>query len=279
MACPSCRADSGHLLGCERSAVKFTPTPMEVPPAGASTLDLDTARARALAVPIALAASTLLSMTGPGGALLRLLFGMWLHELGHALAAWSVGLFAVPIPWLTFSSQARSPVFVVLLLGGLTGLAWWLRQGARPAWALVPAGAALLVLLGLLVPLKKAQTWVLFWGDGGAMSLGTLLMLGAVLLPDDAWLSKGALRWGYLVIGAGAYVDASTTWLRAWRDVAEIPFGRNEGSGLSDASRLVDVQGWTEPFLVRSYLGLGAACLAVLAGVVAWRLLNPAAAR
>jgi hypothetical protein len=279
MACPSCGADSGHLLGCERSPVKFTPTTLEAPPTGASSLDLDTTRARALAVPIALAASTLLSMTWPGGALLRLLFGMWLHELGHTLAAWSVGMFAVPLPWLTLSSDTRSPVFVVLLLGGLGALAWWLREGDRPARAFAPLGAALVVLLGLLVPLAKAQTWVLFCGDGGALLFGTLLMLGAVLLPDEARLSKGALRWGFVVIGAGAYVDAFATWIRAWRDVAQIPFGRNEGSGLSDASRLVDVHGWTEPFLVRSYLGLGAACFAVLAGVVAWRLISPAPAR
>jgi hypothetical protein len=138
----------------------------------------------------------------------------------------------------------------------------------------VPVVLGGLLLVGLLVPFRHATTFIVFSGDGGALVLGTLLLLGAMLLPDESRLSRGALRWGYLVIGAGAFMDVFVSWVKSWRDVAELPFGRNEGSGLSDASRLVDISGWSEQGLVRSYLGLGFSCLAVMAVVVAFRLLK-----
>lgn len=262
--CPSCGADRGHLLGCERGTISIAPPPVTH---DEPSLDLDTTRARAWAVPIALAVAGLLAFTGPGSFLLRILFGMWLHEAGHAIASWCCGVFAVPLPWLTLGGGARSPVFIVLLFGGLAALGHRWRR-------LRPLAAALggLLLLGILVPFRHATTFIVFSGDGGALVLGTLLMLGAVLLPDDARLSRGALRWGYLAIGAGAFMDAFSTWVKSWRDWAELPFGRSESSGLSDASRLVDVSGWSEQGLVRSYLALGLACLAVLTAVTAWRL-------
>ena len=195
---------------------------------------------------------------------------MWLHELGHTLASWVCGVFAVPLPWVTLGGGGRSPVFIVLLFGLLGGLA--LRWRAEKQRLVVLCVPAVLLLIGLLVPFRHATTFIVFSGDGGAMVLGTVLMLGAVLLPDDARLSRGALRWGYLVIGAGAFMDAFITWVRSWRDFAELPFGRSESSGLSDALRLVDVSGWSEAGLVRAYLALGLACLAVLAIVTARQL-------
>lgn len=228
---------------------------------------LDTTRARAWGVPIALGVAALIGLTGPGGFLLRVLFGMWLHELGHAVASWSCGVFAVPLPWLTLGGSARSPFFVVLLFAGLAALGWR-KPEARPV-----AGAfAVLLVAGLLLPFRHATTFIVFSGDGGAMVFGALLLLAAMLLPDDARAARGGLRWGYLAVGAGAFVDAFLTWVRAWRDVAELPFGRSESSGLSDASRLVDVSGWSEQGLVRSHLALGFLCLTVLAGVTARQL-------
>lgn len=222
--------------------------------------EVDTSRARAWGVPIALAVAVVVGLTTPGQFLLRVLFGMWLHELGHAAASWCCGVFAVPLPWLTLGGEERSPFFIVLLFGALAALAY--RFASHRRWLLIPAG---ILLVGLLVPLRHVSTFITFFGDGGAMVFGTLFMLGAMVLPDGARVARGGLRWGYLVIGACAFIDAFLTWVRAWRDVAELPFGRSEASGLSDASKLVDVAGWTETGLVRSYLALGLVCLAVLA--------------
>lgn len=268
--CPSCGADRGHLLGCEHGTISLSPVAPTAPLG--EDLGPDTTRARAWGVPVALAVMGLLALTGPGGFLVRVFFGMWLHELGHALASWVCGVVAVPLPWVTMGGQGRSPIFVVLLLGGLGALGWrWWQAGKRQLVA-VPAVLAGLLLLGVLVPFRHATTFIVFAGDGGALVLGTLLMLSAMLLPDRARLARGGLRWGFLVIGAGAFMDALLTWVRAWRDWAELPFGRSESGGLSDALRLVDVSGWSEAGLVRSYLALGLACLAVLAAVTVRRL-------
>ena len=262
--CASCGADRGHLLGCELGTLTVAPA------APAPDLDLaepETRRARALAVPIALAIAAVLAFTGPGSFVLRIFFGMWLHEFGHALASWCCGVFAVPLPWLTLGGESRSPVFVVLLFGVLGSLYFRFR------WRVLAVPAAIL-LGGLLVPFRHVTTFIVFSGDGGSLVLGTVLMLGAVLLPDESPLARGALRWGYVVIGAASFMDAFITWVKAWRDVADLPFGRSEASGLSDALRLVDVSGWSETTLVRSYLGLGLLCLAVLAAAVALQLRN-----
>jgi hypothetical protein len=272
--CPSCGADRGHLLGCEHNTISLTPS---APAPVVNDLDLqgpDTTRMRAAAVPIALAIAGLLALTGPGALLLRVLFGMWLHEFGHAIASWFCGVVAVPLPWVTMGGQERSFLFPVLLFGGLGALGWRWWKAEQRALVAVPGVLGVLLMIGLLMPFSRATTFIVFSGDGGALVLGTVLMLGAMLLPDESRLSHGALRWGYLVIGAGAFMDVFVSWVKSWRDFADLPFGRNEGSGLSDASRLVDVSGWSEQGLVRSYLGLAFFCLAVMAVVVAFRLLK-----
>lgn len=267
MACPSCGANMGHLLGCERGTISLA---REAPVSAAVSDELigTSMRARALAVPVTLAVMGLLAFTGFGQTVLRLFFGMWLHELGHAAAAWVCGITAVPLPWVTMQGEGRSGFFIALEVAGLGALAWraWTGDGAR---ALVPGPAAALgaLLLGVLVPLHKATAFIVFSGDGGALVFGAALMALSTV-PDESRLSRGGLRWGYLVIGAGAFADVVHQWFAAWRDVAELPFGRIEGVGLSDATRLVDEHGWSEAGLVRAYLVLGLVCLGLLAARV-----------
>ena len=270
--CPSCGADRGHLLGCEFSTITLAPA---AAPVALDAPEQDTSRARAWGVPIALGIAAVLGLTGPGGFLLRILFGMWLHEAGHAMASWICGVVAVPLPWLTLGGQSRSPFFIVLLFGGLGALGWRGWKGEEKRLLIIAAVLGSVLLLGVLVPFRHATTFIVFSGDGGALVLGTVFMLAAMLLPDEWRIARGGLRWGYLVIGAGAFMDAFITWVRSWRDVAELPFGRSESSGISDALRLVDVSGWSETFLIRSHLALGIICLAVLAGVTTRQLLRP----
>jgi hypothetical protein len=226
------------------------------------------ARLRTWAIPVALAVALILVRTGPGHFLLRTFLSMWVHELGHATTAWLCGFLAFPGPWFTPTAEERSLVFGLLVLGALAGGAFWARRDQKP-WlfrALV-ALAVLQLSCSLLLSAPRARQLIYFMGDGGCLVLGTLLML-TIYAPHEGEIRKGWLRWGFLVIGAAAFVDAFEQWWSARRDSDRIPFGMNEGAGLSDASVLSDQFGWSADQLVHRYVVLGCVCLVVLAA--AW---------
>lgn len=257
--CVHCGAERGHFFDCPLGGLAQLPAAPSGPAGDDAAATF--ARGRLIALPVTLGAALLLSFTSPGQLLLGLLFAMPLHELGHALCAWACGAFAVPLPWLTMGGQSRSALFAVLELAALTFALWKWRARAWPA-----AVALLVLVVGLLLPLRVMEQLIVFGGDAGALVLGTLLML-TVFLPDRARLARGGLRWGFLVIGACAYSHVTAQWLAAWRDPAELPFGRQEGGALSDATRLVDQHHWSELGLVHAYLALSALCLVALVAV------------
>ncbi len=94
-------------------------------------------RIRTWAIPVALLCAWVLVSTGPGRAVVRIFFSMWVHELGHAAAAWLCGFLAVPGPWRTLTASGRSPVFAALLSAALIYaiVRSWLtgRRGPRSA--------------------------------------------------------------------------------------------------------------------------------------------------
>jgi hypothetical protein len=75
-----------------------------------------------LAVPGALVVAALVDHTELGAFLLRTFFGMWLHELGHAVAAWLCGFPAFPGPWFTPMAEERSALFALAIMAGLAAL-------------------------------------------------------------------------------------------------------------------------------------------------------------
>jgi hypothetical protein len=235
-------------------------------------------KVRVFAIPAALLLMWMLYSTGVGHMLLRLFLSMWIHELGHAVTAWLCGFAAFPMPWVTHIPPARSTAFALVLAAGLGYLGWrgWkLRQ--RPQ--LIAAG----VLLGLqfigtvVLDRAKAQALITFGGDGGSMVLGTLLMM-TLYVSKDSSIHKGWLRWGFLVIGAAAFTDIFQMWWKARNDFGVIPFGRLEGVGLSDPSKLTDLYGWSMSALISRYVTLGTLCLVVLGMVYALGVLRARAA-
>lgn len=229
---------------------------------------------RVLAVPLALVVAALFSRSQLGHALQRMFFGMPLHELGHALTALALGIPAFPLPWFTPMAESRSPILTGLLLGGATSLVVLGRRAGRRSWTVGGAVLGTVVALGLLLGAGTGRALVAFAGDAGAMVLGTLAMC-TVFSGESSRFRQGAVRWGLLVIGAAAFSDVASTWWAARRDPGEIPLGQIEGSGLSDASVLVETYGWTERALVGRYLTVAAVCLAALAAVWTLRALRP----
>ena len=200
----------------------------------------------------------------------RLLFTMPVHELGHAVTAWLCGFGAIPTVWVTITMEERgfvAPLAVLAALGWMIYRGWQLESRA-----LLGAGGALLLLqavLSLGISEHTARSLIVFGGDGIGLVLAILLM-GSFFFGKGTQLYKGSLRWGFVAIGAGAFVDINATWWLARRDPSEIPFTTRDNGMESDALRLVNEFGWTEAALVNRHILACLACMAVLALVYAW---------
>lgn len=272
MTCDECGAKSGHLLGCSKSEYSSPVVPVE--PVLVELVAQDEAAEqissayelrRLIAFPLAYLLMWLFSATSLGSFVLRTFFGMWLHELGHASAAWLTGRWALPLPWVTFSFD-RNWLVTVLLVGGSIALA---RFGlTRRSWATVGLGATLLAatIVGHLLPASAQRAFDVFGGEAGAMVFGALMSCG-FLVRSQLRIFRGGLRWGWLVIGAASWADATRVWWTAKTDFAAIPFGEEDGMP-SDASRLVDEHGWDAGVMVKRFLLV--ATVTLIAAGLAW---------
>ena len=200
----------------------------------------------------------------------RIVFGMPVHELGHAVSAWFTGFSAIPTLWKTLIPDERGVVAPVLLAGAI---AWMMFSAWRAGKTyLVVLGLVLLVLQGLGTFWLRQSTAIAiytFGGDGLGMVLAAALM-ATFFFGKRTQLYKGSVRWGLLVIGAAAFTDMFAVWLKAMGDYKSIPIGEIEGVGLSDAARLLGEHFWSERDLVRRMVGIGVFSLAGLAAVYAW---------
>ena len=186
-------------------------------------------RLRRYAIPAALAVAWLLVKTGAGHFLLRTFCSMWVHELGHAVAAWLCGYPAFPGPWLTLTAGSRSPLLAIALFAALGWGAFRAFRTGRLLFVRV-FGALLLLQLfcTLALPVPRAQQLILFAGDGGALLFGTLLML-TLYAPEDSALKRGWLRWGFLAIGAASFADVFEQWWSARHDPRPDPLRHERG--------------------------------------------------
>jgi hypothetical protein len=229
---------------------------------------------RIFAVPLALLVSWLLVKSSVGHVLVRVFFSMWIHELGHAITAWFCGFMAIPGPWFTSVMEGRSVTVGVLLLGGLVCL--FMRSYLRAKWMFVITAIILLVIqfyFTIVISLQKAREWIVFGGDAGNMALGVLLMI-SFYANSKSSIRTGWTRWGYLIIGAISYMDAFEQWWASRSDPERIPYGENQGSGLSDPSKLVESFGWNQNQMINAYVTLASLCFLLLIAAYLWGLWN-----
>jgi hypothetical protein len=214
------------------------------------------------AVPVALVACWLLLKTNMGAFLLRTFLSMWLHELGHASAAWLCSVPAAPGPWLTAISNERSLVFGLLIAAGLGRVAWRGYE-AQNRGLIAGAGAVLLAQLwcSLLLSERSAGIFITWAGDAGGMVFGVALM-ACFFVPPEHKLHRDWLRWGFLVIGAAGFTDVFNVWWSARADHSKVPLGEYS-HGASDPWKLY-MSGWPIPVIINRYLLVGVLALIAL---------------
>jgi hypothetical protein len=281
-ACPRCGANyakAEQIKAHGRVAVieeDVLPEPLPAVIVGAEDTAVDDPelewKVTAAALPAMLALGVLFHMIMPG--LQRILFGMPVHELGHAAAAWFCGFFAIPTLWKTIVFEGRGVVTPLLLAGGLGYLLFLAWRAEKMAYVAIVAGLLVLQAIGTFV-IKEgtAEMLFVFGGDGIGMVLAACLM-ATFFFGKRTQLYKGWLRWGFLAIGAAAFADMFSTWFVAQWDFAGIPFGEIEGVGESDPVRLTTEFGWTTDQMVRRYVLVGSGSLAALAAVYAWGVMR-----
>ncbi len=125
---------------------------------------------RIVAVPVALLISWAAVRTAPSA--VRLL-SMWVHEFGHAIAAWVSGFSAMPGPWFTSVDPDRSRGVTALFMALISFGGFYAWQRRRWFW-IGALGAILVVLLICTFGLysDQAQQLIIFGGDAGNFVLG-----------------------------------------------------------------------------------------------------------
>jgi len=224
-----------------------------------------------LALPLVAAFAWVLSLT-PLNFLMRG-FHVWMHEFGHATAAWMTGRKATPLPigWTPIEDEYSHFVyFGVLLLLGILFVAGWKE---RKIWPMVIAVA----LAGLQFQLtwrttlyKQEFLWT-FCGIGGEFYLSTLMVAAFyVQLPEK--FKWGACRWVCLFIGASCFLHIYLFWRDVYHGLEDIPMGSlvmGEDDANGDMNRLMNDWNWSHSMIRRHYHALGNGCIIAIAVIYA----------
>lgn len=283
--CPSCQGEwiDGGVFPKLKARVDAAPAarPRAAPPPPrpatppaatgrfSDRFEYDVPIVNGVAVPAALLLALLLDATGLRFFLSVLVVNMWLHELGHAALAWFSGYHAVLLPFVTFTFPEQKSGLTSFALALVLGACVHFGVSRKRPYLAVLGGAGLLIqaCLTLLVSRQTSLEWITFAGCAGEMVWSTLLLTSFYYrLPDR-------LRWDFwryvaLFFGAFGLVHAVSQWRSVSGGQSLLPLGSalgGKGDSGGDMNKLLDLHGWTADGIIRAYLGIGHACLAVVA--------------
>lgn len=217
------------------------------------------------ALPSALLIGLIFNLTGLGHILQRIWLTMPVHELGHAITAWFTGYNAIPSLWVTqvFSDSKGFIGPIILLLGLLYFMHYAMKHNSLYGLLLTSALLVLQFFGTFIISSTTADILITFGGDGLGIILATTLM-ASFYYGKNTQIYKGALRWGFVGIGAAAFTDIYMVWFSALSDIGEVPYGTT-GGRYTDSYKLIEFYGWSFDTLINRYFMLGNACLGILA--------------
>ena len=202
-----------------------------------------------------------------------LLFGItiWIHELGHAVAAWLCGYRALPLPfgWTSISNERSLFVYC----GILTLLALLLRSGLQEKrrWPIALAGIFAVLQFYMTWIISEHTTFLLFsfGGIAGEFILSTLLIVSFFFPLPDYW------RWDFYrypaVLAAGfTFIGSSLRWHHIEKGLEAIPWGTlfgGAGDSGGDMNQLSEVYGWADQRIIDTYNSIGNLCAIAILSV------------
>jgi len=187
---------------------------------------------------------------------------MWLHESGHAIAAWCCGYTAFPTAWITIISDERARWISVVLGAAAVGGGYVAYRMERWVWIAIGAAVLVLVIAGNLQTEFHSHLLFTFWGDGGAFVLSPALMMTFYARPNSP-ITRNQVRWGLLLLGAIAFWSVYSRWAGGFENIAQFLEDTDE-RGPSDIMQLTTMYGWSIYTLVHRYLLLAHACMVAL---------------
>ena len=202
-----------------------------------------------------------------------LLFGvsLWVHECGHATAAWLCGYRAIPLPFGWTNISLERSLFVYFGILTLFGLLFWSGLKEKRRWPMVLA-SVLAVLQIYMTWMTSEHTKLLlfsFGGIGGEFYLSTLLIVSFFFPLPDYW------RWDFYrypaVVAAGfTFIGAFSLWHSIDRGLTDIPWGTlfgGAGDAGGDMNQLNDTYGWSARQIIDTYNGIGSVCAIAIISV------------
>ena len=201
-------------------------------------------------------------------------FHIWMHEFGHATAAWMTGRKATPLPfgWTPVEPDYSPFVyFGLLLMFGILFVAGWKERKPWPMVIAVILACVQYYMTWRMPEDRQEMWWGAFCGVGGEFYLSTLLMICFyVQLPEKfRW---GLCRYVFFFIAASVFLKAVNYWNEIYHGREDIPFGsliNGEDDKNGDMDKLMDLYGWTKFNIRHNYQFLGYYCWAALGLVYA----------
>jgi hypothetical protein len=270
--CPQCGADYAKAQAIKNTGkvAPVTPTPLEsTAPETVEALEpsipvRDPAFEKTLciyALPSMLAIAFLVQVSGFMSGMQRIFFAMPVHELGHAVTGWLCGFNSIPTLWKTITPENRGYLATLFLLAGVVALVRYAIKKKQPVW--LAAVMFILLLQGygtLIITPSKADMYITIGGDAMGMVLATILM-ALFYVGKDTQLYLGSLRWGFLGIGAAAFINIYAPWWK--KNITEIGYGLTGGIP-TDSWKMINIHLWDWDTLFTTHIYLGIACLLAL---------------